>query len=201
MNIIDLVEGSYDKIAAKYASARIAQIIPKEVARFSSALPTAGKVLDVGCGVGLPAAKFLVGQGFRVIGIDISQRMIDLAQANVPQATFVKKNILTLDFADDSFDGLICIDTLWHVPKNNHLFIFQNFARILKNNGLLLINTKAQAMEGMEDFYGEPMFWSNYPPTKTLELLEKAKYKVAFKTSLKREKSDTFWVLATIQKK
>jgi SAM-dependent methyltransferase len=34
-----------------------------------------GKVLDLGCGAGMPVAKTLVGHGFDVVGVDISKKM------------------------------------------------------------------------------------------------------------------------------
>jgi len=52
-------------------------------------LPAGARVLDVGCGTGLPTGRQLVAGGCEVTGIDISPVMLDLARRNVPQATFV----------------------------------------------------------------------------------------------------------------
>lgn len=88
--------------------------------QYAKLLPPSGKVLDAGSGVGQPTSEFLAKRGFSVTGVDISKRMVDVAKENVPEATFYRKNILTLDFADESFDGIICVYTLWHIPRKHH---------------------------------------------------------------------------------
>ena len=50
-------------------------------------LPSGARVLDVGCGTGIPTARQLVAAGWEVTGIDISPVMLDLARRNVPEAT------------------------------------------------------------------------------------------------------------------
>ena len=46
-----------------------------------------GLVVDLGCGSGLWAEK-LVQAGYQVLGIDISEAMIDIARSRVPEAEF-----------------------------------------------------------------------------------------------------------------
>src|SRR5947209_4041797 len=46
-----------------------------------------GPVVDLGCGSGI-WARALVDVGYRVIGVDISPAMIDLARRRVPEAEF-----------------------------------------------------------------------------------------------------------------
>ena len=46
-----------------------------------------GLVVDLGCGSGLWAEK-LVQKGYKVLGIDISEAMIDIARSRVPEAEF-----------------------------------------------------------------------------------------------------------------
>ena len=53
-----------------------------------SQLSAGARVLDVGCGTGLPTAAQLTAAGLRVTGIDISPVMLELAARNVPDASF-----------------------------------------------------------------------------------------------------------------
>ncbi|MDP8948418.1 MAG: methyltransferase domain-containing protein [Actinomycetota bacterium] len=46
-----------------------------------------GLVVDLGCGSGLWARE-LIGAGYRVLGIDISEAMIEIARRKVPEAEF-----------------------------------------------------------------------------------------------------------------
>ena len=50
-------------------------------------------VLDVGTGTGVLAARF-TGLGCRVLGIDLSQKMLERAQRNVPDAEFRQLDLL-----------------------------------------------------------------------------------------------------------
>ena len=47
-------------------------------------LPPGSRVLDVGCGTGIPTARQLADAGHRVTGVDISDGMLALARRDVP---------------------------------------------------------------------------------------------------------------------
>lgn len=68
------------------------------IAAIQDLLPV--RVLDVGCGTGF-ITRYLRG---RVVGLDQSEAMLEIAQVRVPAATFCKGNALDLPFADGSFD-------------------------------------------------------------------------------------------------
>ncbi|WP_457662993.1 class I SAM-dependent DNA methyltransferase [Sinorhizobium medicae] len=59
-------------------------------------LPTGARVLDLGCGTGVPTARQLVASGFEVVGIDLSGGMVKLARECVPGATFHQMDIADL---------------------------------------------------------------------------------------------------------
>jgi 2-polyprenyl-3-methyl-5-hydroxy-6-metoxy-1,4-benzoquinol methylase len=167
-----------------------------QLEEFSKLLPRAGQVLDAGCGVGRPTSEFLSRKGFSVTGVDISKRMIDLAKKNVPDARFFQKNILTLDFHDESFDGIICVYTLWHIPRANHPTIIQNFHRMLKDDGILVLNTGNYESEGMSEFFGEPMLWSTNDPKKTLAVVKELGFSIFLEGVLKLGGERQYWIFA-----
>jgi len=55
-----------------------------------------GTVVDLGCGSGI-LASILTGAGYEVLGVDISQDMIELASANAPKASFRRGSLLDAD--------------------------------------------------------------------------------------------------------
>jgi ubiquinone/menaquinone biosynthesis C-methylase UbiE len=55
-------------------------------------------VLDLGCGAGLPADK-VMSEKYRVTGIDISPKQIELARQQVPKATFRVGDAFSMNFA------------------------------------------------------------------------------------------------------
>ena len=66
-------------------------------------LPSGCKLLDLGCGPGW-SSLFLTRAGWKVLGLDISQRMIEIARERTPGAAFVLADALPLPFDDASFD-------------------------------------------------------------------------------------------------
>ena len=200
MKEVEIVQNSWDKIGVIYDSYRDKHKIDDELAEIVALLPKKGKVLDVGSGSGEPVAKFLSEQGLEVIGIDISENMVKLARKNVPKAIFTQMDLLALDFEDNTFDGLICVYTLWHVPRKEHSQIFKNFQKILKSNGLMVINTGIRESEGMSDFFGEPMLWSNHHPKTTLKIVKDAGFSIEFEGIKERGEEFQYWIFARKKK-
>jgi len=66
------------------------------------------RLLDVGCGPGRHARAF-AANGIEVVGVDISQRFIDLATEGAPEAaTFIRRDARTLTY-DAEFDVAISL--------------------------------------------------------------------------------------------
>ncbi|MFB6590388.1 class I SAM-dependent DNA methyltransferase [Streptomyces diastaticus] len=91
------------------------------VQRLLSELPAGARVLDVGCGTGLPTAGQLTDAGHRVTGVDLSAGMLELARTNVPGAEFLHRDLASLE-ADGPrglgrFDGITCFFTLLMLPR------------------------------------------------------------------------------------
>ncbi|MFO7796183.1 MAG: class I SAM-dependent methyltransferase [Promethearchaeati archaeon] len=198
--VTKIVEEGYNKIAESYYNHRNLEKFNGELESFSLLIPENAKVLDVGCGAGIPTAKFLVKKGFDVTGIDISERMIDLARENVPNGKFLKMDINNLDFPEESFDGIISVYTLFHIPKENHFKIFQNFYSLLKPEGVIMINTGISESESFSRFFGVKMFWSNHNPDKTLALVKDAGFSVLFEGILVRGGEYQYWIFGKKEK-
>ncbi|MFW9926468.1 MAG: class I SAM-dependent methyltransferase [Candidatus Thorarchaeota archaeon] len=196
MDIFRTVEESYDKMGETYHSVRDNEKFNRELEKFAELLPSSGQVLDAGCGVGKPVSQFLAKKNFKVTGVDISSKMVELAKENVPEGTFLQKNILELDFAEDSFDGIICVYTLWHIPRMSHSTIIENFHRMLKENGILVLNTGVHESEGMSQFFGEPMLWSTNDPMKTLTFVSDSGFDIIFEGVLKLGGERQYWIFA-----
>ena len=194
--ISSLVEQGYNKIAKAYYTHRDLNKFNSELEQLISLLPKEAHVLDVGCGAGIPTAKFLIKRGINVTGIDLSDSMLSMARENVPEAKFIKMDINKISFEENMFDGLISVYTLFHIPKQNHFSIFKKFFELLKPGGILLINTGVSESEGMSNFFGVPMFWSNYNPKTTLDLIKKAGFSILFEDILERGGEYQYWIYA-----
>jgi ubiquinone/menaquinone biosynthesis C-methylase UbiE len=86
-------------------------------------LQNGSRVLDACCGAGasaLPAAEF-VGRKGKVIGVDIAQKLLELARAkatqrNLTNIEFELGDILSLRFPSESFDAVVCVFGIFFVP-------------------------------------------------------------------------------------
>jgi len=83
----------------------------------ASELTPGARVLDVGCGTGVPTARDLRAAGMAVTGIDISPGMLALARANVPDAEFREADLLDLDDSHGTFDGAAAFFSLLMLPR------------------------------------------------------------------------------------
>lgn len=98
-------------------------------------------VLDIACGVGY-GSKFLSQQRNCVVyGCDISSETIQYAQENYSfkKVIFQTMNATPLSFSNNFFDCIICFETLEHLK--NYTLALEEFSRVLKNNGMLIIST------------------------------------------------------------
>lgn len=81
-------------------------------------LPPGARVLDVGCGTGLPTARQLVTSGAAVTGIDISPVMLSLARVNVPEADFHLLDATEVDSSLGVFDAVVAFFSLLMLPRS-----------------------------------------------------------------------------------
>ena len=202
----DIVREGYDKIAEEYdAWSRPSSKLENEVEidEFLCHVKPGGIVLDAGCGSGI-VAQYLVNNGFQVTGIDISQKMLELARKRVPEGIFQVGDMTALEFEDGSFDGIVSTYAVFHVPRSEHHRLFLDFRRLLRKGGLLLfsIGVHPEGTDGVWDWeVGDtvPMFWSYYGPDKTVGLLKSANYEIVFARSVEiqteTEIETHYWIL------
>ena len=191
-----IVENGYDDIARTYHQQRDRFKSTELLAGFSSLLPPGGDVLDVGCGAGVPVARFLVRAGFKVTGVDVSSSMLELARAHVPEASFVKMDMRQLAFEAESFDGICAFYSLFHVPREEHLQVLLGFNRLLRQDGILLFSSGRNAWEGVEDFHGARMFWSHPDREVTRQLVIDAGFAVIMSEVQEHGGEKHYWVMA-----
>lgn len=83
-----------------------------------SGLPSGARVVDLGCGSGV-FTNVLQQRGYRCSGVDLSPKLIAIAQASFPGIDFQTGDIERLPFADASFDGVLLSGVLHHLPERS----------------------------------------------------------------------------------
>jgi ubiquinone/menaquinone biosynthesis C-methylase UbiE len=193
---VQIVKGGYNAAALRYDAGREKFKNRDVVEPFTRLVRAGGRVLDVGCGAGVPVAKHLIGSGFSVTGIDISQSMLELAIGRLPQALFVKMDMRHLGFADRTFDGVIACYSLIHVPMELHRQVIFDFERVLRPGGALLLSCGRHEWEGIGEFHGAPMFWSHPHPKETRRSVVEAGLEPEFAEVMEHGREHHYWVLA-----
>ena len=122
------------------------------------------KVLDLGCGCGVPVARRLASR-YAVTGVDLSPIQIERARALVPTATFVCADMAGLDFADASVDAVVCLYAIIHLPLVEQPGFLRSVGRWLRPGGVLVATVGHGAWTGTErDWLGVPggdMWWDH----------------------------------------
>lgn len=134
-------------------------------------LEPGARVLDLGCGAGVPADRQLVDAGFDVTGVDISEVQIERARHLVPGATFVCEDMVAFAAGVDSFDAVVSFYALIHVPLEDQRPLFGRIRRWLRPGGFLLAIVGQDRWTGVEDYMGTPMFWDHADTPTYLEWL------------------------------
>ena len=198
----EIVRKSYNKIAEKYSKQRKIYQSKPLLLKFLKYTPKNPTVIDLGCGAGVPVSKFLVENGCKVNGIDFSNGMLKLARKNVPNAKFIKIDIIKMKFKENSFDGAVSFYAIIHIPRKYHSKIYTKLHKILKPNGILLANVSGTCtwQQTSKDYLGVPMFWSFYHPKITLKIIKNAGFEVLWSKVLKIGNEKQFWVLAKNKK-
>jgi ubiquinone/menaquinone biosynthesis C-methylase UbiE len=174
-----LVKTGYNRCAKEYSSNRDLFKNQKYLKNLSKLLSKGSKILDIGCGSGIPIDKYLLEQEFNVTGIDISEKQIKLAKKNLPQGKFFVKDMSEIDFPASSFDAVVSFYAIFHVPREEHFALLKKLYALLKSKGYLLVTMGSSDWEGTEDdFHGEKMFWSHYGAEKNKNLVKTAGFKV-----------------------
>jgi len=186
-----LVRRGYDACARAYHEARKTQA-PTELRGLLDRLDHAADVLDLGCGAGVPIA-WTLAKRHRITGVDVSPEMVRLARRNVPAGHFVCADVTSIDFDPSSFDAVVAICSIFHLPREQQSALFQSIHRWLKPGGYLLCTLSHHHEAGYTEdgFFGVTMYWSNYSLEEYLETLAGVGFQVLETSSTARGYDDT----------
>jgi ubiquinone/menaquinone biosynthesis C-methylase UbiE len=129
------IQPGYTQWAPKYDGPNPAIDTEEPVVHEFLAGAPRGTALDAACGTGRHAAH-LAKLGYRVIGVDATKAMLDVAMAKVPAAEFRTGRLDQLPVEDASVDVVTCSLALTHVEDLRP--VMAEFARVLRPGGWLV---------------------------------------------------------------
>lgn len=151
--------------ARAYADRFVTDAPDKHLAAFMADLPTAARVLDLGCGPGKAAAT-MARAGYTVDAWDASPEMATLARdtfgLTVHTATFDALE------ATETYDGIYANFSLLHAPRDQMPDHLARIARALKPGGLFHIGMKTGTGEKRDDL---GRFYTFYTDAELTDLL------------------------------
>lgn len=168
----------YDNFAKKYEENRDTFDTSEIVDKFYKQLDNERKILDIGCGTGEPISKYFVEHGWDVIGVDFSGEMIKLANKYVPEMTTIHEDICEVMFRRNSFDAIVAGYSIFHVPLNEHINLFNKCNKWLKPCGRMLFTyatkhwTGHEEFDGNKEFMGNELYYGHMSPENLLKKLE-----------------------------
>ncbi len=180
--IRSIVRMGFDKVGIEYSKTRLESdeevlLLPD----FMKRLPTGARVLDAGCGAGEPITRIL-SERFKVVGVDISRKQVEAARKILPYCDFVWQDMTTLTYPDGYFDGIISYYAIPHVPREEHKGLMDNFFRMLKEGGyvLLCFGTDDDPGTVIDGFFGVKMYWSSFDAGTNVEMLKETGFHITW---------------------
>jgi SAM-dependent methyltransferase len=94
--------------------------------------------LDVGCGIGL-LHRYLLGTGTKIIGTDVSSDALAEAKKRNPTADYHVYDGKILPFSSGSFDLVLAVTVMHHVPPDQWQEFVAEAARVLRPGGVFIV--------------------------------------------------------------
>jgi ubiquinone/menaquinone biosynthesis C-methylase UbiE len=115
-------------------------------------------VLDLGSGPGINAG-YMHSRNFQVIGIDLSEKMIEYARSRYPHIEFRLGDMTKLPFSANSFDSILASYSLIHLTKDIIGSVLARLYEILRQGGVIYLSV--QCGNSTQGFFSHPLIPSD----------------------------------------
>ena len=181
-------QASYDAVAEEYTARFFDELASKPLDRalldcFIELARGRGTIADIGCGPG-HVARYLADRGARVMGIDLSPRMTQLAQRLSPDIPFRQGDMLALDLDADALGGIVAFYSVIHVPPESVPRVMREFHRVLRPGGLALLSFHiGDETRHLDEWWGKPVSLDGYfsQPETLARWMEEAGFRIEAK--------------------
>jgi trans-aconitate methyltransferase len=167
----DRIIGLYEDHAAAWDRQRGRDLHEKPwLDRMLALTAAGGSILDLGCGTAEPVARYLIGRGHAVTGVDSSPSMIALARKRFPAHEWIVADMRTLDLGR-RFDALIAWHSFFHLSPEDQRAMFPRFAAHARPGAPLMFTSGAERGETIGTWQDEPLYHGSLDPAEYEELL------------------------------
>ncbi len=179
-------------------------------------IPKGSNVLDIGAGRG-HMLRELGKFGFRVIGLESSEMLVvqgnsDLKNEQIDkELRFVQGNTLNMPFVEKSFEAVVDVGHLQHIPVDDFDTYVNETARVLKQDGLLFLAVLSKktpryfkwypAIEQKNDYELEGVRYHFFTEEEISKMFGKYFEVVKIKGDAPFGKNDTMYLIALLRRK
>lgn len=201
-DVAGLVARGYDRIADAYlAWSSDPALRLRQLEMLAARLAPGSRVLELGCGAGVPVARQMASLGYLVTGVDVSPVQVGKARANVPGAAFVQADMGALELPPGGFDAVVAFYAITHVPRASHAALFARIALWLKPGGLFLASLGARdCPDWRGEWLGTEMFFSHFDGETNHRLVEEAGFAIVETETIAEQEHgapvEFLWLLA-----
>ncbi|CAD0007034.1 class I SAM-dependent DNA methyltransferase [Flavobacterium chungangense] len=192
---------SYNKIINSWINARNNTIVNKPIIDFADYINSKGTILDIGCGTGMPIAKYLSDRNFSITGVDLSAKMIEAAKSvGINNVVFCICDFFDFD-SDEKFNGVIAWDSLFHFPKERQIEIYNKVYQLLAPGGYFLFTHGKKEDEHIDKMFGEQFYYSCLSKDFVLSLMKDLGFDIVYSIeNFVEEKDQRDWVVLARKK-
>ena len=185
---------TYEKIADLYTKQYFDDLTDAPyIDIFLNKLHLNSSILDVGSGPG-QFSLYMQKKGYSVTGIDLSEKMVKIAQERVPDGNFQNMDMRKLRFEDGSFDGLLVAYSLIHIPTREVPGVLKGFSRVLKPKGyIMLITQKGEPDRVVDEPFlpTEKMFINFFTRERLTDLLVKTNFRIVYQEEAQTQDAES----------
>lgn len=131
--------------------------------RFLAHVPDGGTILDVGCGMGEPVARYFIERGYRLTGVDSAPSLVTMCKERFPEHDWLVADMRALDLGR-RFDGVIAWHSLFHLSPDDQRVALPRLAAHVGEGAALMFTSGPDHGEDIGEWLGEPLYHGSLGP-------------------------------------
>ena len=173
-NIIDI----YKKYAHAWTALRGEHLYEKNwLDAFLALLAQQATILDLGCGSGKPIAKYLIQHGHTLTGVDSSEVMIELAEQNFPNQTWLIADMRSVQL-NQTYRGILAWDSFFHLTPDDQRQMFHQFSKFSTKDTVLMLSSGPAEGVAIGNMFGEALYHASLSQQEYRDLLAEHGFEV-----------------------
>ncbi|WP_212524583.1 class I SAM-dependent methyltransferase [Actibacterium sp. MT2.3-13A] len=162
---------TYQRVAEGFARVRDKTLFERPWLDRMLAHAPGRRVLDLGCGPGVPIARYLCDRRAQLTGVDGAPAMVALFRANLPGAEAIHADMRGLDLGR-AFDAILAWDSFFHLGPDDQRAMFPVFAAHAAPGAALMFTAGPAAGEPIGEIEGAPVYHCSLEPEDYRALLD-----------------------------